>query len=261
MMIKITERCTMSCSHCMNNATSDGRDMSIEIFRDTLEFLRRNNLGKMLIISGGEPTEHRDFDTIMKTLFDFQKKSNYFKIITITTNGELISKDPNKFKDYVRNADDLRFKLMFQVSADVRYYPRRIQTHKRIFREEGFVLCDDCVEKMYPIGRAVENGYKWDAKASKCFNVRAISKQIAKEGTLGDIERILGGKMKFCTPHIKFDGGIGLGESDLCPKCASIYDSMEDIMKSIRGFDCRTCDMINKNLAPEYKMLLNPITQ
>lgn len=256
MMLKITERCTMGCKHCMNDAKPDGKDMTLDVFKDSLEFLQKNGLCKMLIITGGEPTEHKNFDDIMNCLFDFQERFNYFVIIVITTNGEVISKEPERFKEYVKRAYNIGFRLMFQVSADVRYYPRRIQTHKRIFREDGFELCDDCVEHIYPQGRALENNIPWESKASKCYNVRALSKQLDKYSTLRDIEGILSSSLKFCTPHIKVNGDIGLGESDLCPSCTSIYESMENIMNSIREFKCDMCNHINNKLSSEYKKFL-----
>lgn len=257
MMIKITERCTMGCPHCMNDSKPDGKDMEIEVLKDTLNFLKKNELGKQhLVITGGEPTEHEKFDEVMKEIFKFNKEFKCFNLITITTNGEAIQYDPERFKGYVKQAKESGIVLNFQVSADVRYYPRRIQTHKRIFREEGFVLVDDCIQQIYPQGRALDNNMKWQSKCSKCFNVRSISHQLPESATLKDIESVLTEKLKFCTPHIKINGAIGLGESDLCPTCAFIYDDMDTIMEKIRKFKCNKCDHINKNLPEFLKSLL-----
>ena len=241
----------------MNSATPDGKDMSLEVLRDSLSFLRKHGLGKFnLIITGGEPTEHAEFDAVMKEIIDFGKGCTGFTAITVTTNGEAVQKDPERFKGYVRAAQEAGFHLLFQVSADTRYYPRRIETHKRIFREKGFVLCDPCIEQIYPQGRALENEIPWKAKASKCFNVRAIAHQMGEGAVLADIERVLMSRMKFCSPHIGVDGSIKLGESDLCPVCASIYDDMETIMAKIRGFKCHGCDHVNAQLSELYRRLL-----
>ena len=243
----------MGCRHCMNNAKPDGRDMELSVLRDTLCFLRDNGLGQVnLVVSGGEPTEHRDFDAVMREIIGF----GWFKIVTVTTNGEAVQRDPERFKGYVRAAKEAGLALLFQVSADTRYYPRRIETHKRIFREEGFVLCDNCVEQIYPQGRARDNEIPWEAKASKCFNVRAIAHQLGDGAVLSDIENVLRGRMKFCTPQIGVDGSIKLGESDLCPVCASIYDDMVVIMEKIRKFKCGGCDFINERLPELYRRLL-----
>lgn len=257
MMLKITERCTMGCTHCMNNAKKDGKDMELGVFTDALQFLKKNNLGRqVLIISGGEPTEHEKFDAVMSELFRFNEKYKYFTVVTITTNGEHIQEHPDVYRNYVKKAKETGFQLFFQVSADVRYYPRRINVHKHIFREKSFILCDDCVEQIYPQGRALENNIPWKSKASKCFNVRALSHQLPPRATLRDIEEYLASRMKFCTPHISVDGSIKLGESDLCPKCATIYSDMDVIMDKIRKFKCNQCEHINKHLPEMHRKLL-----
>lgn len=258
MMIKFTERCTMGCSHCLNDAKADGKDMPFDVLLDTLDFLKEHNLGRShLIITGGEPTEHPAFDLFMNRIIDFHKQTNHFTVVTVTTNGENVQNDPERFKGYVKKANDAGFHLLFQVSADTRYYPRRINVTKRIFREEGFVLVDNCIRAMYPQGRALTNNYPWVAKCSKCFNVRSISHQIPEGSTLADIESHLTRNQKFCTPHIGIYGTIKLGESDLCTPCACIYDDMPTIMKKIRTFQCHKCDHVNKNLPQLFKALLN----
>lgn len=258
MMLKITERCTMGCSHCLNDSKPDGRDMSIQVYKDSLDFLRDNHLGETLIITGGEPTECGCFDDMMEYLLNYVKEYHCFGHITFTTNGELISQDFRRFQDYIRRAESINLLLDFQVSADVRYYPRRVPVHKRVFREKGFILCDDCVDHMYPQGRARTNNLPWsvkDVKASKCFNVRAIAKQ-RPHFSLADIERTLMSKMHVCTPHIAVDGSIKLGESDLCPACSSIYDEPKTITEKIMAFKCSGCDFINDKLPELYRQFL-----
>ena len=257
MMLKLTERCTMGCPHCLNDAKPEGKDMSETVLLDSLKFLRDNGLAKeVLIITGGEPTEHREFDKMMKIIFEFNKQFHCFLSITITTNGEVIQNDPERFSEYVKQAKEVGLMLMFQVSADTRYYPRRIKTHKRIFREEGFVLCDDCIQQIYPQGRALDNKIEWKSKGSKCFNVRALSHQLPGKFTLRDIELRLLIMNKHCTPHIGINGDIKLGESDLCTPCASIYDDMETIIDKIKKFKCHKCDHINDKLPEIYKQFL-----
>lgn len=247
----------MGCRHCMNNAKPCGKDMEIGVLRDALGFCMNNGLGRTnLVVSGGEPTEHRAFDLFMNEIIAFGKETGHFTVVTVTTNGEEILKDPERFKGYVRDAKEAGFHLLFQVSADTRFYPRRIPVHKRIFREEGFVLCDNCVEQIYPQGRALVNEIPWKSLASKCFNVRAIAHQLKEKATLRDIEQMLLEHMKFCTPHIGVDGSIKLGESDLCPVCTSIYDDMKTIMEKIQAFKCHGCDHVNSQLPELYRRLL-----
>jgi len=239
----------------MNNATPEGTDMTPKMLNHCLNFLKENNIGKVFILSGREPTEHRDFDTMMQTIIDWQRFHKYIHSIFVTTNGENIAKDWKYYVDLQKRFKEVGISLQFQVSADVRFYPRRIPVHKRIFREEGFLLVDDCVEQVYPQGRAKENNIPWQSKCSKCYNCRAISHQ--KENcTLADIEKILLSYGKFCTPHISTAGNIKLGESDLCPICCGIFDFPDVIMKSIREFKCNQCDFINDKLDDFHKKFL-----
>lgn len=262
MMIKITESCSMGCKHCMNDAKPDGRDMSLDTLRDTLDFLKKHNIGQSLIITGGEPLEHRSFEAVMGYIAGWNSVNHHIDMITITTNGEMILKDPNLYKNFIDIFKAVGIQLFYQVSADVRYYPRRIETHKRIFREPGFVLCDDCVLQMYPQGRARENDLPWDTngegrkpRASKCFNVRSIAHQ-TKKCTLKNIEDTLLMAGKMCTPHIKVDGSIGLGESDLCPSFATIYNDEKTIIKNILNFRCKGCSIINDRLPKPLRELI-----
>ena len=255
MLIKITEKCSVGCTHCMNNAMPNGKHMTLDVFKDSLNFLKENKLYfPQIVITGGEPTEHPEFVEFMEYLADFIKKNNILAFVTVTTNGFWILNNQEKSKEIVSLFDNRGFE--FQVSTDKRYYPIKLDTTKRIFRERGFTLCDNCVEALYPQGRALElENATYNAIASKCFNVRAISKQIPN-CKLNNIVTLLASRGKFCTPHIKIDGGVGLGESDLCPKCCSIYDSMDVIMDKIKAFKCDGCKHLNDKLPIEHQKFL-----
>jgi organic radical activating enzyme len=236
----------------MERAVPDGADMTLDTFKNVLDFLRVHGLCRpAILISGGEPTEHRDFDGMMRLLIDYLKTYRCFEVITFMTNGEQMEKDPERFQRY---ADEIQqyAKLLVQVSADKRYYPRRVEPHKKIFQQEWVAFADDCVERIYPQGRALDNNMPWEAMASKCFNVRAISKQ-CPDFDLKNIEKILLYNGRFCTPSIGINGEIKLGESELCPACASIYDEYEEIAPKIRAFQCHWCDQINDRLPKRYR--------
>lgn len=254
MLIKITEKCSMACSHCVNNAKPNGKHMKKETFIDVLNFLYSNGLHNNMIITGGEPTEHPEFEEFMEILISFLKKKDFKGIVTVTTNGFWILENEERALDFVKKSSP--FQLIFQVSTDKRYYPEQLPTHKKIWREKGFILCEDCVQNMYPLGRAKENGYVTNRISSHCFNIRAIAKQLSNP-TFKNIVENLEFHGKFCTPAIRIDGGISLGESDYCPKCSHIYNhSDKEIVKSIIYFQCHICDHINKNLPELYKRFL-----
>ena len=254
MLLKITEACSMGCTHCMNDAKPDGEHMTLKTFEDSLNFLIRNHAYHSIIITGGEPTEHPVFPMFMGYAIAALNKIQVPKMLTITTNGFWILDNLSAAKEIVGAGNEYT-RVEFQVSTDTRYYPKKLDTTKRIWREKGFVLCKDCVEFMYPQGRAKQNGFPYQAKASKCFNVRAITKQLPNP-TIQDVVGTLLSRGKFCTPAIRIDGGISLGESDLCPKVATIYDKEEDIIQKIKDFKCDGCYPLNENLDARYKQFL-----
>ena len=253
MLLKLTEKCSLGCNHCMNRSTPEGEHMTLDTLNDVLEFLIRNKAYKHVVVSGGEPTEHPDFERLMnRMLIRFSEEKNW-SAITITTNGFWCLGHPDAAKRIA--AGTPYTKVFWQVSTDSRYYPKKLPLHKKLWREPGFILCDQCVAQIYPQGRALDNNLPWKAKASRCFNVRAVTKQI-KNPSIGLIVEQLLVAHFYCTPTIRIDGSISLGESDLCPKAASIYDSEEEIIQKIIDFKCHQCDFINDKLDPIYKQFL-----
>ena len=253
MLIHITEKCSMGCPHCMDDARADGKHMSFEVFEKAVDFVIRNDIYHGLIITGGEPTEHPEFLMFMNYLIVSLAKKNLQSIIAVTTNGMWLLEDSenvNAAKALIRSSRDVQ--LSFQVSTDTRYYPKKLDTTKRLWREPGFVLCTDCVEAIYPQGRALSNKIPYKAIGSKCFNVRALSKQLPAP-TLNSIVMELGRRGKFCTPAIRVDGSIGLGESRLCPACAGIDDTEQDVIRKIQEFKCDGCKFLNDTLPPLYR--------
>ena len=61
MLIMITNRCTMGCSHCMSKCVPEGDDMSFSMFEEALDFSLTRMPMMPVMISGGEPTENPSF--------------------------------------------------------------------------------------------------------------------------------------------------------------------------------------------------------
>lgn len=256
MMIYITEKCSMGCPHCIDDAKPDGQHMTFETLEASMEFLIKNNIYHSIIVTGGEPTEHPEFPMFMKYIIGTLAKHNLKSMVTVTTNGFwILENEENRevCKQIANGVNDIR--VQFQVSADKRYYPKRLDVTKRIWREKGFTLCDDCIISIYPQGRAKTNNLEWSAKGSKCFNIRALSKQLPNP-TLETLVAGLYVNLKFCTPAIKINGDIVLGESVLCPTCASIYDEPETIIQKIKDFKCNGCNQINDRLPDVYRQFV-----
>ena len=84
MYIQITSRCNMSCAHCCMNATAKGSDITIENFRKAIEVAKDHC--DYLMIGGGEPTCHPDFELIMYYAI---VASNDEGKVAIVTNGKI----------------------------------------------------------------------------------------------------------------------------------------------------------------------------
>lgn len=247
MMIKITQKCSMGCTHCMNDAKSNGQHMDFSTFMNVIEFQKKHG-GPACLITGGEPFEHPEFwDFILYAMAELPGV-----VITVATNGLALADPANAA--LVETAYKKRYPLLFQVSTDPEYYPIQLDTSLPIYHSKNVTLIDK-IPKIYPQGRAVTNNLKWSAIGSKCCNVRCVAKQL-KDPTLFITNIMLLANNKLCTPHIDIYGGIKLGESDLCPTCSTIYKKEDEIMSSIINFTCDKCDHINKNLPQEIKKLL-----
>lgn len=257
MMIKITEVCNMGCKHCMNDAKPYGHHMTMDMFRQAVHFQCLYG-GPLMIITGGEPTEHPKFEEMVNYATSVH---TYYPIripllITITTNGVWMQDNFNFVEWTIRNKN-----VTWQVTTVDGLYPYKIDTELPVFKLKNVVVCRE-IEAMYPMGRALENNLPWQSKASKCFNIRAISKQLADQHKLGNcamrtILSTMAANGKMCTPHIAPNGAIKLGESDLCPICSWLDRPEHEILEDILNFECHKCDFINKTLPPEYQVFLN----
>jgi len=259
MMIKITTHCSMGCKHCFNAAKPDNNHMSFETLKDTMEFVKRQGIDTQLVITGGEPTEHPEFVKFMEYMIDFIVKNDIKLILTVTTNGFWIVDHPEEAKRLTELGTDTQF-IAFQISADVRYYPKRLPTHKRIFRElKHSMVVDDCVQHIYRIGRAEENDIPMSDKyfAPRCVNAISVANQLyyhkfmAHDKLFSEANKLMTKSKLFCNIHIRPNGDIAFGESDLCPKVSSIYRSDYDIGADMLKHDCSKCD---KNLAETKNM-------
>lgn len=248
MLIKITDKCNMGCSHCLSDCTPNLHDMEWNTFIDAMDFYNKycKDIIKPILISGGEPTESSIFMNVIKYLIDNPVENP----ITITTNGIWLTKNEWLVKDLLKFLPN----CTFQIVVDDRYYPTHVDENSPIFKYSN-VLIGRNVINIYPQGRALTNKIPYQAKASKCFNIRAMTKQKPGE-SLTEIFAMMSMYAKFCTPHIDIDGNIKLGESRLCPVCSSIYKTEEEIINDIINFKCHQCDFINDKLPDIYKQFV-----
>jgi hypothetical protein len=238
MLIKITDKCSMGCTHCLSDCNSDGKHMSFETFQKAIRFNFDRAGDSPILISGGEPTEHPEFKKFIGYLLMYKKleEARILKKlapITVTTNGLWLTEN----MDFVKYLENSSFysDIIFQVVIDDRYYP--IHVDEKILLSSELILIGHDVPAIYPQGRALQNNIPTERKSSSCFNVRAIAKQI-ESPTLEKIVTRQNIRGHMCTPHIDIDGNIKLGESRLCPVCSNIYKLDKEIIEDIINFQC-----------------------
>jgi len=250
MILSITESCSMGCIHCMNDAVSCDKHMDLATFKDSIKFFNKYG-GIELIISGGEPTEHPEWIKFLTYALENARGPMNVCHVTLTTNGKYFIGNQDLQKYMMILMDKYR-DFNIQITYDKRYYPEELNFDETFFYLTPVVFCNK-VEYIYPMGRAKNNNLPWNSKASKCFNIRSLVRNLK---SLSQATLVLATKMKFCTPRINYDGRISLGESSLCPKICNIHEGEQTIVDKICKFKCDGCSIINDNLSKEYKMAI-----
>jgi hypothetical protein len=228
MLVRITNSCTMNCSHCMIDANPNGEHMTRDIFLNAILFSIRYD-PSMLFISGGEPTDHPDFIEYIQIAKLYQRRYN-IPYILVASNGLFLENE--SYAEEVLNLG-----VHFQITNDSRYYPQKI---RKI--EHPYLLYEDTLRQIAPIGRAVINNLEIPPQSPMCFNLRSscihfqdFFRAIYQLRTLPN--------PKFCSPSINVDGTISMGESNACYKIGTINSTGEKIIANINAMKCGKCGL------------------
>lgn len=244
MLIKITEKCSMGCTHCLSDCKPTGQHMSMETLVDVIRFCNEEIDIFTPLIAGGEPGEHPQF-VEMCLMFIESVSKQPLKFASILTNGSWIEEDENKAKSLLDYAKSKGVQLTIQITSDPRYYPRKVNIPKKIARHKD-VFIDKC-PTLNPQGRALNLSNDKDfftTGAPSCCNARLVARQdIVKGMSFAEYITTLRKAGKMCIPSIDIDGSIKAGESRLCPAVGTIYDNPKDILKGIAKLECRNCTM------------------
>ena len=251
MLILISSRCHMGCSHCMSDCKPEGEDMDFSTFADAIDFSLHRAFPTPIMLSGGEPTENPYFQQMVGHVIQKMKEENIEVPFLILTNGLWLTENTS-FLDSIE-ASSFPWPR-FQVVIDERYYPTHV--NEEVLRKYACVELCYGVDHIYPQGRAKANNLPGNYTASKCFNIRAIVKQLNPASYSDIVMQYSIPRMKLCSPYIDMRGGIRLGESLLCPVCSSIYKSDAEIINDIRSFKCSGCAFLNDKLDAKYRQFL-----
>ena len=221
MLVRITNQCQMGCSHCMVDATPDGQHMEMGVYIKTLAFIERFNF-RVILISGGEPTEHPHF-------FDMVQEAEERQLhIAILSNGMFLS-DP-KMKKRI-----LGLKALVQITNDPRFYPTAIDPADH--PEFGFETQIRCVS---PFGRAITNNIETGRQSPLCFNLRSITRHMRDFQRAVQELRVMG---KMCTPSVNVDGTLVAGESPSCAPFGTVEDSNLELTDNLSELKCSKCGL------------------
>ena len=232
MLVRITDYCTMGCTHCMVNAGESGGHMDMEMFKWAFDFSVFFDM--YLFLSGGEPTSHPQFIDMLE--FIRNAKIPFFKVL-ILSNGMFL--EDKKYTDKI-----LGFGYQVQISNDSRFYPKRVKEVKH-----PLLTYVNRITQVAPFGRAIENKIDIDQRFPGCFNLRSFAQKFDSfREVIFDLRYPAG---KFCTPSINTDGSISAGETPFCSLIGTVNSTGDELLNNIRSMSCNSCGL-DKNLTGEH---------
>lgn len=237
MLIKITNHCSMHCTHCSENSLENDQHMTEETFRDALSFTRRIEepawaLGvpRLVLLSGGEPTEHPEITKFLEIVIEEKL------IPVLITNGMFLH-------DEALSKSILRPKwrqLMLQVTNDPRYYPK---APPKV--DDPRIVYIPSLSQMITLGRFKKSDAEGEImkKAPGSFNMRSLTRSMRDFQKAVCYQRMraatgnLGGQ---CTPSITYQGDVLMGESVFCWKVGTVHSTNMELTKAV--FEMGSCN-------------------
>jgi hypothetical protein len=222
----------------MINASPEGKHMDMETFYKSIDFINRME-PFILIISGGEPTEHPEFFEIIKEA----RKCNSVLDVSVVSNGHFLFDD--KLTERIA-----RENIRVQITNDPRYYPVKIPEDK--LKKYPEFIYETHIRHIYPLGRAVTNHIEsYNTLAPKCFNLRSIARS-GNCRSFKEVIKTLETLYKFCSPSINIDGSISAGESNLCHRIGTVEMYDAELFENLKTMKCNRCGMEDK-LSPLHR--------
>lgn len=221
--------------------------MSTETFEAALdvswrleELARRRHGYHLLLLSGGEATEHPDF------LHLAEKAAAHGFAVVLISNGLWLT-DPE------RRAEILAAPSIstIQITNDPRFYPRRVE------RVEHPKLCYvDKLSVMTPQGRFAGRTHPEVPmrRAPASFNIRSMTRQLGdiREALAMQRARAMAGSAGHCSPSITHEGYIVAGESRECGRIGTVHNTLAELEAGMLALRCDGCGLV-AGLEPRLK--------
>lgn len=239
MLIKVTNKCSMGCSHCMERSVPGGPHMTREVFlraldcSDRVEVLARQIGYNAILLSGGECTEHPDILWFIEQVYARGLQP------MLLSNGLWLA-DPELRAAILRPEWP---SLLIQVTNDPRFYPKRPPIESC---DDPRVVFIPSLSAMIPLGRYV--GKTSDVPTKKVpssFNFRSLTR------THGDLRLAIAhlrmiamtGRGGNCAPSISYDGAFIAGETNACFKVGTVDSSPEELTQGVLAMQCNRCHL------------------
>ena len=273
MILAITDKCSMGCSHCLSDCSPDLGHTTFEQFKKNLEWCFNPKLfAHPILISGGEPFEHPEIKNILEytaerynkiILSQDIKMPRLPKQIVVITNGLRLVEDFD-FCSWYRYFTKKNSWLLTQITNVEEYYPITFTDKENYWLSKihGAFLCNSINDiALYPQGRALNlDNPDYKTKGPKCANVRMLAKQLPEISAYELFNAIAFRLHKFCELRINIDGSISIGESRLCPPIGTVDDSEEALLDSIHKFNCSSCkisiERLKNNSPAGYELFI-----
>lgn len=247
MLIRITNRCHMNCSHCMIDASGpEGEHMTHDTFERALD-LRARLEARITMLSGGEPTDHPDFfELATKAL---EAISDSLGVYILASNG-LFVLDDQKYADMCELTQKGCGFLVVQITNDSRYYSRNLALVQERFDLPHWRFTDH-LRQIMPCRRTHENNIEPSRVVPLCANLRANTRRHGLLRSVVALESV----MRTCSPSVSVDGSVRAGEMDTCYKIGDVTDSVETLESNLVNMTCNACGL-RDNLKPDLKEML-----
>jgi len=254
MLIKITNYCSMGCSHCMEDSTVAGQHMTRETFLDALALTERleglawkRGISKLLLLSGGEATEHPDVEWFLETA----RAAGYRRLLI--TNGLWLDDPELRAKILRPDWTD----LMVQVTNDPRFYPR---APKAVPTDDPRVMFVPSLTMLVTLGRLKRSRLPATPPVRRgptSFNLRSLTRSLhdVREALFVLRERAATGMSGHCSPSISSDGTIVAGETSNCFPIGDVRSSTEDVTHALVTMRCNRCGLVD-DLRQEEKLAI-----
>ena len=254
MLIKVTNYCSMGCSHCMENSTVAGHHMTREIFDKALDLTARlegyaweNGIPPLILLSGGECTEHPDIVAYIEEVM----RRGWFPVLI--TNGMWLDK-PELKESILR--PEWHDKITIQITNDPTFYPSR----PKEVPEDARIAFIQKITQLVPLGRTKKKDATGEyplKRAPTSFNLRSATRSYrdVRAALLLHRSRGLGGIGGNCTPSISSDGTLVAGETNSCFPIGNVDSTAREVTLALMNMTCNKCGLVD-NLTQEQKIAI-----